>query len=175
MLRSAFFLGVDAVILTTNRTAPLSPVALKASAGASEGLPIVTINQTRPFLDACKSNGWKIYASTAEPSLLGHSKTPKYKHLTTSTLISDVSRCPSILILGSEGQGLYKDVQGAADNTISIEGPRRGDMGIDSLNVSVAAGLLCEAFLRKPATAEGKFQDFNERKAVGARVEGQLF
>lgn len=119
-------------------------------------MPILTVSQVRPFLDECKGNGWKIYASTADPMSSGNSSSAAYKHLTTTTLVSDVSSRPCILILGSEGLGLYRDVQGAADNTISIEGPRRGEMGIDSLNVSVAAGLLCEALLRKPATMNAK-------------------
>ena len=110
-------------------TAPLSPAALKASAGASEALPIFTVSQTRPFLDECKRNGWKVYASAADPTLYGQVNGHKWRHLTTSTLVSDVSKRPCILILGSEGQGLYKDVQGAADNTISIEGPRQGRDG----------------------------------------------
>lgn len=149
-------------------------MALKASAGASEGITILTVNQTRPFLDACKSNGWKVYASTADPTY-GDKKDAKHRHLTNSTFISDVSRRPCILILGSEGQGLYKDVQGAAHNTISIEGPRQGEMGIDSLNVSVAAGLLCETFLRKPATMNEVLQDFDEPDAVGLHVRDRLF
>lgn len=55
-------------------------------------------------------------------------------------------------MLGSEGDGLRKPILKKADFKLSIEG-RRGDFKslVDSLNVSVAAGLLCEAFLRPPS------------------------
>jgi hypothetical protein len=53
-------------------------------------------------------------------------------------------------MLGSEGDGLRKPLVKKSDVRLSIEG-RRGDLnGVDSLNVSVAAGLLCDAFLRPP-------------------------
>ena len=175
IMRSAFFFGVDAVALTTNRTAPLSPTALKASAGASEALPILTIDKTGLFLNECKRNGWKIYASQVDPTAYGKNKSHNQRHLTTSTLISDVSRKPCILIIGSEGQGLYKDVLRTADNTISIEGPRQGEMGMDSLNVSVATGLLCEAFLRKPNPADENTRNITEEEDMDLRLQDQLF
>ena len=57
---------------------------------------------------------------------------------------------PCVLILGGEGEGLRWGIQKKADFLLSIEGYRSGKGGVDSLNVSVAAGLLCEAFLRRP-------------------------
>lgn len=77
--------------------------------------------------------------------------------------------------MGSEGQGLYKDVQGAADNTVSIEGPRRGEMGIDSLNVSVATGLLCETFLRKPARSDEHLPATNQTISVESEIGNRVF
>ena len=70
------------------------------------------------------------------------------------------------MLLGSEGQGLYKDVQQAADHIVHVEGQRLGQAGVDSLNVSVAAGLLCEAFLRKPATFAQRCR-FKGRECAG--------
>lgn len=61
---------------------------------------------------------------------------------------------PCLLILGGEGEGLRWNIQSKADLKIGIEGMRAGHIGVDSLNVSVAAGLLCEAFLRKPAVSK---------------------
>ena len=58
---------------------------------------------------------------------------------------------PCLLVLGGEGEGLRWNIQSRADLKIGIEGMRAGHNGVDSLNVSVAAGLLCEAFLREPA------------------------
>jgi len=65
-----------------------------------------------------------------------------------------VRKHPCILVLGSEGEGLRWDIQKKASFDVGIEGQRIGQGTVDSLNVSVAAGLLCEAFLRKPSDAE---------------------
>ena len=54
-------------------------------------------------------------------------------------------------MLGSEGQGLRLNLLKKADYLITIEGQRKDVGGVDSLNVSVAAALLCEAMLRRPA------------------------
>ena len=53
-------------------------------------------------------------------------------------------------MLGGEGSGLKGDLVRKADHLVSIAGERGGLGGIDSLNVSVATGVLCEAFLRQP-------------------------
>ena len=148
ILRSAFFLGVDTVAISSRSSAPVSPVAIKASAGASEALPLVSVSQPGGFIDQCKRNGWKIYAAVAptpgKRSGLGN-------YFSTSDLGSPVRNHPCILILGGEGEGLHWNIQTKADFDVGIEGPRNGHGKVDSLNVSVAAGLLCEAFLRKPA------------------------
>ena len=61
---------------------------------------------------------------------------------------------PCLLVLGGEGEGLRWNIQSKADLKVGIEGMRAGHIGVDSLNVSVAAGLLCEAFLRSPAVSK---------------------
>ena len=53
-------------------------------------------------------------------------------------------------MLGGEGEGLRANLRKRADSVVGVEGQRIGDGGVDSLNVSVAAGILCEAFSRKP-------------------------
>lgn len=146
-MRSAFFLGVDAVAIANRSSAPLSPVALKASAGASESLPLISVNQPGPFLDSCKKNGWKVYAATAPTP---DKKSAFNNYYSTSALGSPVQDHACIVVFGSEGQGLRWNIQRKADYNVGIEGPRGGQGRVDSLNVSVAAGLLCEAFLRKP-------------------------
>lgn len=54
-------------------------------------------------------------------------------------------------MLGGEGEGLRWTLQKSADYLVGVEGNRAGKGGVDSLNVSVAAGLLCNAFMKKPA------------------------
>lgn len=76
--------------------------------------------------------------------------TEKRSQLTTSNINSPARNHPCVLVLGGEGEGLRWNLQKKADFLLSIEGHRSGQGGVDSLNVSVAAGLLCEAFLRRP-------------------------
>lgn len=147
ILRTAFFLGVDAVAIANRSSAPLSSVALKASAGATESLPLMSVSQPGSFIDSCQNHGWKVYAAAA-PNPRQRSGYGKY--FSTSGLGSPVRDHPCLLILGGEGEGLRWNIQQKADFEVGIDGQRIGKGGIDSLNVSVAAGLLCEAFLRKP-------------------------
>ena len=55
-------------------------------------------------------------------------------------------------MIGAEGDGLRPNLRKKANFDIGVEGQRLGQGGIDSLNVSVAAGVLCQAFLKEPAT-----------------------
>ena len=126
-------------------------MALKASSGASESLPLVSVDQPGNFIDACKNNGWKIYAAAA-PRTNPRSKSDNY--LDSSALGNPLRDHACVLILGSEGEGLPHYLQKRADYCVGIRGPRLGQGRVDSLNVSVAAGLLCEAFLRHPADVE---------------------
>ena len=65
-----------------------------------------------------------------------------------STLQQPLRDSPCILVLGSEERGLFRDIKARVDQFVIIEGRRTDVAGVDSLNVSVAAGLLCEGFLR---------------------------
>ncbi|KAL9044502.1 MAG: hypothetical protein Q9214_002362 [Letrouitia sp. 1 TL-2023] len=146
IIRTAYFLGVDSIVLSRN-SAPLSPVALKAAAGAAEAMPLLWVNQPAAFIDSCQQNGWKFYASVA-PGSSEFLKTGSRKHyFSTRQLMCPSLEHPTVLILGSEGDGIRWTVQKKADYVIGVEGQSRGHEGVDSLNVSVAAGLLCEAFL----------------------------
>ena len=151
ILRTAFFLGVDTVAVSNRNSAPVSPVAIKASAGASEALPLVSVGNPANFIDQCKSNGWKIFAATAPTA---GKRTGLGNYLSLSDLGGYVRNQPCLLILGGEGEGLQWDIRKKADFDVGINGPRMGQNNVDSLNVSVAAGLLCEAFLRKPIKGE---------------------
>lgn len=76
-------------------------------------------------------------------------KRPAY--YSTSTLRDPTQNYPCVLMLGAEGEGLRSLLLKKADFLVGVEGNRVGQNGVDSLNVSVAAGLLCDAFLRRSA------------------------
>ncbi|KAK8018039.1 hypothetical protein PG991_007229 [Apiospora marii] len=166
ILRTAGFLGVTGIAITKHSSASLTPVALKASAGASEVIPLYSVDSTLGFLECSKEAGWIIYAAVAAgPRSRGNS------HLSLDRLESydPLASQPSILVVGSEGEGLGKQIRRAADFEVSIPGAAGLLSTIDSLNVSVATGILCSSFLKKS-------QGFEiEEEAVALETDDKLW
>lgn len=145
IIRTASFLGVTAIAISSRNSAGFTPVVLKASAGASENVTLFTVNKPAGFVTDSKAAGWKVYAAVA-PTTNRTSTMPIA--LTTDELYNPLVEAPSILMLGNEGEGLRWNLRSKADVELSIEGSgQRG--GVDSLNVSVATGILCNSFLRR--------------------------
>ena len=167
IMRTAYYLGIDAVAISNRNSAPFTPVTLKASAGASEDLPLMSISQPGSFIDECQKNGWKFYAAVAPGSNSSSTVPTQRPYYSTSEIGCPTRNHPCVLILGGEGEGLRWNIQRKADYLVGIEGHRAGQGGVDSLNVSVAAGLLCEAFMRKPARHISDV--FKSRRDTGAR------
>ncbi|KAK7992014.1 hypothetical protein PG988_000808 [Apiospora saccharicola] len=166
ILRTAGFLGVTGIAITKHSSASLTPVALKASAGASEVISLYSVDSTLGFIECSKEAGWMIYAAVAAgPRSRGNS------HLSLDRLESydPLASHPSILVVGSEGEGLGKQVRRAADFEVSIPGAAGLLSTIDSLNVSVATGILCSSFLKKS-------QGFEiEEEAVALETDDKLW
>jgi len=133
LLRVADGAGVDGVVLTERRSAPLSPVAVKASAGAAEHLRIArVVNLVRALEDLKKQNLWIIG--------LDERGTSEYDQFDFT------GDC--VLVLGREGAGLHDLVRKTCDHLLRI--PMAG--GVSSLNVSAAgAVVLYEAFRQRRA------------------------
>ncbi|KAF1845478.1 uncharacterized protein K460DRAFT_366356 [Cucurbitaria berberidis CBS 394.84] len=163
--RSAYLLGVDAIITPTRQTAPWSHIALKASAGAAEAIPLFKVGEPTDFLGKSSRAGWRIYASDAvppapsispasEPEDDGASKIVYSIARSTKRLPADhspVAEHPTILMMGGEGTGLRSSLLNLAHYKVGIPHGREVDeIGVDSLNVSVAASLLCYEMLQKP-------------------------
>ncbi|KAK5108671.1 hypothetical protein LTR62_008076 [Meristemomyces frigidus] len=170
LIRTAHFFGADAVAISTATCASLnSSIVAKASSGACEAIRLLALPKPSSFvLDSAKA-GWKIFAAVAPdtPSVQGYSgKGEKRKQERISTreiaVVSPLNEGPVLLMLGSEGEGLRANLVGKAHVLLSIErglvggvGGGNGDVGVDSLNVSVAAGVLMEAFVRGVAVENG--------------------
>lgn len=129
ILRSAVAAGTDGVIVPTREMAPLNAAAIKASAGTAPRIPVARTDDLPRVLTQVKERGyWVVGADgTAETTLWD----------------ADWDR-PIVVVMGSEGEGLAPDVAEACDDLVSI--PMRGPA--ESLNVSVAAGLLLFAAAR---------------------------
>lgn len=135
LLRVADGAGVDGVLLTERRSAPLSPVAVKASAGASEHLRIArVVNLVRALEELKSQNLWVIG--------LDERGSTDYDQFDLT------GNC--VLVLGREGAGLHDLVRRTCDHLLRI--PMAG--GVSSLNVSAAgAVVLYEAARQRRALA----------------------
>ena len=131
LLRVADGAGVDGVVLTERRSAPLSPVAVKASAGAAEHLRIArVVNLVRALEELKKQNIWVIGLDE--------------RGQTDYDQFDLTGNC--VLVLGREGAGLHDLVRRTCDHLLRI--PMSG--GVSSLNVSAAgAVVLFEAFRQR--------------------------
>jgi 23S rRNA (guanosine2251-2'-O)-methyltransferase len=142
LLRVADGAGVDGVVLTERRSAPLSPVAVKASAGATEHLRIArVVNLVRALEELKRQNLWIIGLDER-----GGSDYDQFDF---------TGDC--VLVLGREGAGLHDLVRKTCDHLLRI--PMAG--GVSSLNVSAAgAVVLYEAFRQRRQAAGEKSRAF---------------
>ena len=144
LLRSADGAGIDGVVLPERRSAPLSAVTAKSSAGASEHVRIAQVVNITRALEAMKKKAIWIVG-------LDERGTPDY---TDFDFRQDVC-----LVLGSEGSGLHDLVKRTCDHLLSI--PMAGS--VSSLNVSVAGAVVMYEAMRQrrnpstqPAALESK-------------------
>ncbi len=132
ILRSADAFAVDLVILPKNRAATVNETVRRTSAGAYAWVPMLTVaNLAQAIKDLQGAEYW-VYGSAAD-----------------GDRISDVSFSEkTVLVLGSEDKGLRELTRKLCDFSVAI--PMMGH--IDSLNVSVAAGICCHEVRRQQAT-----------------------
>jgi 21S rRNA (GM2251-2'-O)-methyltransferase len=156
IIRSAYYLGVDGIILAGRNSSPLNPTVSKTAAGAIENTTFLTVRNDHDFVRTSQANGWRFLAAdspeaAASSGFYAGAETP---HYAAQSVLLDA---PTILMLGNESDGLLKRLKNQADATISIPGSRfQADLSrqdparVDSLNVGVAASLLIEMLLRVP-------------------------
>ncbi|XP_046279180.1 rRNA methyltransferase 1, mitochondrial isoform X1 [Marmota monax] len=115
VLRSAHFLGVDKVIISQRNSCPLTPVVSKASAGAMEVMDVFSTDDLAGFLQAKARQGWLVAGTVGclGPEVSQSSQTP------IMSCLEFLWDQPTLLVLG-----------------------RQLPPGLESLNVSVAAGIL---------------------------------
>ncbi len=123
LLRSADASGVDGVILTERRAAPLSAVAVKASAGAAEHVRIARVVNLVRALDQLKEqNIWCVGLDER-----GDFSYDQYDFASNT-----------VIVLGREGDGLHDLVRRTCDHLLRI--PMAG--AVSSLNVSAAGAVV---------------------------------
>jgi 23S rRNA (guanosine2251-2'-O)-methyltransferase len=123
LLRSAEAAGAHGVLFPTHRQAPLSPSAIKASAGAVEHLLLSPVDDLPGALSDLHARGVRVAGSDGDAPLTARQ--------------TDL-RGPIAIVVGSEGKGLGPAVRRRCDVFMRI--PMKGSVG--SLNAAVAGSIL---------------------------------
>lgn len=130
ILRVADAAGVDGVVFQSRRAAGISPLVYKASAGAVEYVNLSEVVNIKHAMTKMKEKDVVIVGAEAD----------------ADASIWEVDlRVPLAIIMGSEGEGLRQTVRGMCDILVNL--PMNGM--VNSLNVSVATGILAYEVLRQ--------------------------
>ena len=130
IIRTAECVGAHGVIIPKRRSAGLTAVVDKASAGAAEHLPIARVANLSAAIESLKKAGVWVYGAAAEG---------------TSSLWKTDLTGSICIVIGSEGDGISRLVREHCDVLVSI--PMKGE--ISSLNASAAAAVLMYEALRQ--------------------------
>jgi 23S rRNA (guanosine2251-2'-O)-methyltransferase len=130
IVRTACASGVEGILLPKHRSSPVTPSAVKASAGAAEWVPLVRVGNAAEALRTVREKG--IFVVGADAS--------------AGSEIYEQDFCRDVcVVIGGEGKGLRPVLKKLCDGLVSI--PMIGP--IDSLNASVAAGVLFYEVVRQ--------------------------
>jgi 23S rRNA (guanosine2251-2'-O)-methyltransferase len=129
LIRTAHCFGANGVVIPRDRAAGITPAVIKASAGAAGHTPVAQVVNVTQAIEFLKENGFWIYGTDAGAD----------KDLGSVLFEGNVG-----LVMGSEGKGMRPLVRKHCDVLLSI--PLFGR--VDSLNVSVAAGILLHEIRR---------------------------
>ncbi|RKF54052.1 hypothetical protein GcM3_213025 [Golovinomyces cichoracearum] len=147
IIRTASFLGISAIAIATRNCASMTPIVSKASAGASESMKILSVESPNEFVLNSKKNGWYIYAAVAPSQINNSIGTREILPLEKLVAEDSLPNLPSIIMMGGEGEGLRRALRNKANVQVSILGHQ--EPGIESLNVTVATGIICYSLCQK--------------------------
>ena len=136
IIRTANLAGAHGVIIPKRRAAGLTAVVAKTSAGALNYTPVARVTNLTAAMEELKQKGIWFVCAAMDGELM-------YRQNLTG---------PIGLVIGNEGSGVSRLVREKCDYIASI--PMKGD--IDSLNASVAAGVLAFEIVRQRLEAAGK-------------------
>jgi 23S rRNA (guanosine2251-2'-O)-methyltransferase len=130
IIRTAEALGCGGIVMPRAHAAGITPVVVKASAGATAHIEILTVSNVAMFIEAAKVAGFWI-VGTSDRGTEPPAKLRGYR--------------PAVVVIGSEGEGMKHLTEEACDLVVRI--PLRGS--VSSLNASVAAGIILHELLRE--------------------------
>ncbi len=135
IIRTAECAGAHGVIIPKRRSAGLTAVVAKTSAGAVSYLPVARVPNIPQALKDLKDRGLWVFGAAAEG--------------TTALYAADL-KSPAAIVIGSEGDGMSRLVRESCDFLVSI--PMKGK--ISSLNASAAAAILLYEAVRQRAALD---------------------
>ncbi len=136
IIRSATAAGIDGVVLPTVGSPAVDPLVVKASAGVAFRAPILRCRRSVDGLSSLRGKGYRIYG------LAGDALRPLFGE--------DFPR-RSVFVLGNETEGVTAPAAALVDEWISI--PMAG--GVESINVSSAAAVVCFELARRRLGVNG--------------------
>lgn len=129
LLRSAVYFGVAGAVIPKWRAATLTSTVVRSSAGAARLIPVAQVSNLVSSIETAKKEGFWIVGADMDG---------------VNARTADLPR-PFGLVMGSEGEGLHALVKKKCDVVVGIRRPDTA-LGIDSLNVGVAGGILMGTF-----------------------------
>ena len=127
--RSAAAFGADGILIPTRRSVGVTASAWKTSAGALARVPVAQVTNMTRALESLQKSGFTVVGLAADADV------------DLADLAGDVVTDPVVIVIGAEGAGLSRLVGQTCDWRVSI--PMVG--GVESLNASVAAGIVLQA------------------------------
>ncbi|EGR33282.1 rRNA methyltransferase 1, putative [Ichthyophthirius multifiliis] len=144
ILRTCFYLGVDNVVVEESKRCPLNSTVSKTSSGAMELMDIFCTSNSVEFIKECQKLKWKVFAC-------GVNFGQNNKQISLDKLKLNI-----VIILGSEGSGVNKELSNQADKILYINQSIYFEKPIvfpntlvDSLNVNSAASIIIENIKRQ--------------------------
>jgi 23S rRNA (guanosine2251-2'-O)-methyltransferase len=135
VIRSAAAFGANGVLLPQRRSASITAVAWRTSAGTAAKIPVALATNLTRTLRQYAAEGLMIVGLDADGSIM-------IDELSLAT-------SPLVVVVGSEGRGLSRLVRETCDETVSIP----MSAGVESLNASVAAGVVLAEVSRRRRVA----------------------
>lgn len=139
IIRSAYFLGVDRIASSLRNSCPLTPVVSKASSGVMEIMGVYGYDNLVDMLQVKVAQGWQVVGTIGAEAV-----EPQAPVLPCSEFHMTK---PTLLLMGGEGNGLSPDLCQLCEALLTIPPRRQLAPGVESLNVSVATGILLHSLL----------------------------
>ncbi|QGZ97930.1 23S rRNA (guanosine(2251)-2'-O)-methyltransferase RlmB [Mycoplasma sp. NEAQ87857] len=131
IIRTANAAGINHIILPKDKAADINSTVLKISSGGMVNTKITKVSSLSASITKLKKEGYWVYATTLDQNAIAHNEVRYNK--------------PTIIVMGSEGEGVSKSVLSVCDQTVYIK-----QFGtVQSLNVSVATGIILFDYINK--------------------------